>query len=252
MRRFVLGLVLLFALGDSCAPSPGVVGVQDYGQVTGRVLDAMTNRPLPNALVSVGSLYTASADARGAFVLGKVPAGDQTVTARAPGYSYGTGDVTVLKDRIVSVGIRPAGPGHPPRRASHPPASGDAEPATICDRAATEAPAPGIAPTPGGAPVVSTPTPGPAPTATAPANPQPPNRPPPARTKAAPLTKTQRGEVEVVLDRPKDVVGNFARFAHPHDRSPLGVERELLQAPVDATVVDFLFFVFGGFVRAAR
>ncbi|MEO6836554.1 MAG: carboxypeptidase regulatory-like domain-containing protein [Candidatus Tumulicola sp.] len=109
-------MILLFALGDACSPTPGVVGVQDYGQVTGRVLDAMTNRPISNALVSVGSLYAASADARGAFVLGKVPAGDQTVTARAPGYLTASGDVTILKDHTASVGylrlvpvIRPVG-----------------------------------------------------------------------------------------------------------------------------------------------
>ena len=104
MRYFVLGMVVLFALGDGCSPSPGVVGVQDYGQVVGRVLDAMTNRPIPAAIVSVGSLYTTSADARGAFVLTRVPAGDQTVTARAPGYAPAGGDVTVLKDRSESVG----------------------------------------------------------------------------------------------------------------------------------------------------
>ena len=50
MRYAVLGMLLLFALGDGCSPPPNVVGVQDYGQVTGRVLDAMTNRPIPNAL----------------------------------------------------------------------------------------------------------------------------------------------------------------------------------------------------------
>ncbi len=104
MRYFVLGMIVLFALGDGCSASPGVVGVQDYGQVVGRVLDAMTNRPIPAAIVSVGSLYTASADARGAFVLARVPAGDQTVTARAPGYSTADGDVTVLKDKYASVG----------------------------------------------------------------------------------------------------------------------------------------------------
>ncbi|MBV8654951.1 MAG: hypothetical protein JO160_02830, partial [Candidatus Eremiobacteraeota bacterium] len=49
MRYAVLGMLLLFALGDGCSPTPGVVGVQDYGQVTGRVLDAMTNRPIPSA-----------------------------------------------------------------------------------------------------------------------------------------------------------------------------------------------------------
>lgn len=104
MRYLVLGMIVLFSLGDGCSPQAGVVGVQDYGLVTGRVLDAMTNRPIPGALVSVGSLYTAAADARGAFLLTKVPAGDQTVTARAPGYSTAGGDVTVLKDRTESVG----------------------------------------------------------------------------------------------------------------------------------------------------
>ena len=81
MRYAVLGMLLLFALGDGCSPPPNVVGVQDYGSVTGRILDAMTNRPIPNALVSVGSLYTSRADVNGAFNLRTV-AGDQTVTGQ--------------------------------------------------------------------------------------------------------------------------------------------------------------------------
>jgi len=94
---------MLFALGDSCSPPPNVVGVQDFGRVVGRVLDAMTNRPIPNALVSVGSLYTSNADVNGAFDLRAV-AGDQTVTARAPGYSTATADTTIVKDQSVSIG----------------------------------------------------------------------------------------------------------------------------------------------------
>lgn len=103
MRYAVLGMLLLFALGDGCSPPPNVVGVQDFGRVTGRVLDAMTNRPIPNALLSVGSLYTTRADARGAFTLRAVT-GDQTVTARAPGYSTATADTTIDKDTVVSIG----------------------------------------------------------------------------------------------------------------------------------------------------
>lgn len=103
MRYAVLGVILLFALGDSCSPPPNVVGVQDFGRVTGRVLDAMTNRPIPNALVSVGSLYATHADVNGAFTLRAV-AGDQTVTARAPGYSSSTADTTISKDATVSIG----------------------------------------------------------------------------------------------------------------------------------------------------
>jgi len=103
MRYAVLGMLLLFALGDGCSPPPNVVGVQDYGRVTGRVLDAMTNRPIPNALVSVGSLYTSRADVNGAFMLRTI-AGDQTVTARAAGYSTATADTTINKDETVSIG----------------------------------------------------------------------------------------------------------------------------------------------------
>jgi hypothetical protein len=103
MRYAVLGMLLLFALGDGCSPPPNVVGVQDFGRVTGRVLDAMTNRPIPNALLSVGSLYTSRADANGAFTLRAI-AGDQTVTARAPGYTTSTADTTIGKDATVSIG----------------------------------------------------------------------------------------------------------------------------------------------------
>lgn len=162
MRHAVLGMILLFALGDSCSPSPGVVGVQDYGQVTGRVLDAMTNRPIANALVSVGSLYTAASDARGVFLLGKVPAGDQTVTGRAPGFSTGSGDVTVLKDRTVSVGyVRLVPIIHPEGQPTlQPPATPSPQPSPTA--AATQPPAPGVAPTPGGTPVLTaSPSPGP-------------------------------------------------------------------------------------------
>jgi hypothetical protein len=103
MRHAVLGMIVLFALGDACSPPPNVVGVQDYGRVAGRVLDAMTNRPIPNALLSVGSLYTTRADVNGGFALRAV-AGDQTVTARAAGYSTATADTTIPKNGTVSIG----------------------------------------------------------------------------------------------------------------------------------------------------
>jgi Carboxypeptidase regulatory-like domain len=96
-------MIVLFALGDACSPPPNVVGVQDYGRVAGRVLDATTNRPIPNALVSVGSLFTARADVNGGFVLRAVT-GDQTVTARAAGYTTATADTTIPKDSTVSIG----------------------------------------------------------------------------------------------------------------------------------------------------
>lgn len=155
MRYAVLGMLLLFALGDGCSPTPNVVGVQDYGQVTGRVLDAMTNRPIPGALLSVGSLYTAQADATGAFLLRTVPAGDQTVTGRAPGYDTATADTTVTKNGTASIGylrlvplIHPAGqPTLPPPPTPTPAptptaaASPGSSPAVTASPAATTSPA---------------------------------------------------------------------------------------------------------------
>lgn len=153
MRQAVLGMLLLFALGDSCSPPPNVVGVQDFGRVTGRVLDAMTNRPIANALLSVGSLYTARADSTGAFVLRAV-AGDQTVTARAPGYTTVTADTTIAKDSTVSIGyIRlvalTAPQGQPTLQ---PPPIPTPLPSPSPSPASTMAPVPAVSPAASGAP----------------------------------------------------------------------------------------------------
>jgi Carboxypeptidase regulatory-like domain len=148
MRFAVLGMLLLFALGDGCSATPGVVGVQDYGLVTGRVLDAMTNKPISGALVSVGSLYTGSADAKGAFYLNTVPIGDQTVTARAPGYDTASADVTVFKNKTVDAGyVRLVPVIHPDGQPTLPPPPTPAP--------AAPAPAAGSSPAATGTPVPS-------------------------------------------------------------------------------------------------
>jgi hypothetical protein len=93
---------MLLTMGDSC--NNGVVGVQDYGSVTGRVLDATTNRPIPTAIVSVGSLYVSSADAQGAFTIPHVPIGLQSVTARMPGFTTTQMQLRVKKDQTAQAG----------------------------------------------------------------------------------------------------------------------------------------------------
>lgn len=107
LRLSILGMVLLLALGadgDAGGCSNHVVGVQDYGSITGRVIDGTTNRPISNALVSVGSLYTAYADSQGAFTLATIPAGPQNVTARSAGYTTNSVKVRVKKNVTVSAG----------------------------------------------------------------------------------------------------------------------------------------------------
>jgi hypothetical protein len=155
MRFAVLGMLMLFALGDGCSSTPNVVGVQDYGSVTGRVLDAMTNKPIPSALVSVGSLYTAQADARGGFVVTVVPVGDQTVTARSPGYETASTDVVIKKSGSVDAGyIRLVPTIHPEGQATLAP------PATPTPATPTPGPAASASPA-GAAPAASSsPTPG--------------------------------------------------------------------------------------------
>lgn len=139
-----LGFVLLLgADGGGCGGSQDhVVGVQDYGSVTGRVLDATSNLPISNALVSVGSLFTASTDGRGGFVIARVPIGQQTVTVRAPAYTTVSMDITVAKDepsslgyvRLVPVAMQPGMTTLPP------PATPSAEPSSTTTPVPTETP----------------------------------------------------------------------------------------------------------------
>jgi hypothetical protein len=169
MRHAVLGMLILFALGDACSPPPNVVGVQEYGRVVGRVLDATTNRPIDSALVSIGSLFTTRADVNGGFALRAV-AGDQTVTARAAGYTTVTADTTIPKDGTVSIGyirlvplVEPAG-----QPTLAPPATPSPRPSPTPKPAASPAtPVPGATSTPGATPT-TTPgaTPGATPTVT--------------------------------------------------------------------------------------
>ena len=106
MKALALGFVFFLTVaanGGGCAPA-NVVGVQDYGTVVGRVLDATTNRPIPGALVSVGSLYTGRADATGAFTIAGVPIGSQVVVARAPGFTSNSARVAITKNVTTSAG----------------------------------------------------------------------------------------------------------------------------------------------------
>jgi hypothetical protein len=107
MRNYwVLGLVLMMCLGSNgggCS-NPNAIGVQQYGSIVGRVLDATNNRPVPNVLISVGSVYTASSDPQGAFTLSGIPIGPQDVTANAPGYQPNTVRTHVRENATASVG----------------------------------------------------------------------------------------------------------------------------------------------------
>lgn len=151
MRRLILGLVLLLTMGDSC--NNNVVGVQDYGSVTGRVLDATTNRPIADAIVSIGSLFVSTADAQGAFTIPHVPIGLQQITARMPGFTTVTVQIRVKKDvtaqagylRIVPIAKPDAVPTLPPPPTPTPEATAMA---TYLPPGYTPSPSPSASPTP--------------------------------------------------------------------------------------------------------
>jgi hypothetical protein len=122
MRKlWILGFVFLLSLGANgggCS-NPNAVGVQQYGSIVGRILDATNNRPVANVLVSVGSIYTAYSDPTGAFTLSNIPIGHQEVTASAPGYDRNSAIAFVHQDKTTNIGylrIMPVtgGPTAPP------------------------------------------------------------------------------------------------------------------------------------------
>ena len=172
MRNAIVGIALLLLLGaNGGGCNNGVVGVQDYGTVTGRVLDATTNRPIANALISVGSIYTATADTQGAFTLVLVPIGNQTVTARSPGFTTDSANATITKNQTTQVGyLRLVPVAMPSDQSTLPP------PATPTPAGPTPTPEPTVGPALSSTPAPSAtpmPTIGPALRGTAPPSVQP-------------------------------------------------------------------------------
>jgi Carboxypeptidase regulatory-like domain len=143
MRRFwVLGFVLLLSLGANGGGcnNPNAGGVTQYGTIVGRVLDATNNRPIPNVLVSVGSVYTAYSDPSGAFTLSNIPIGHQAVTGSVAGYERNTVPATVHENKTTNAGylrLMPltGGPTAPP-------------PATPTPTPGVATPVPALTPTP--------------------------------------------------------------------------------------------------------
>jgi hypothetical protein len=149
MRKlWVLGLVTLLCLGANGGGcnNPNGGGVTQYGTIVGRVLDASNNQPVPNALVSVGSIYTAYSDPQGGFAIRGIPIGPQDVTASAPGYERNSARARVHENQTASVGylrIMPltGGPTAPaPPSPTPTPAAATPVPALTPEPAGTAAP----------------------------------------------------------------------------------------------------------------
>lgn len=82
-------------------------GPASKGAVSGTLRDA-AGRPVPRALVSLGTLARARTNSRGQYVFLKVPAGTHEVKASTPGFPTNTARVRVAATRVdASMSLRP-------------------------------------------------------------------------------------------------------------------------------------------------
>jgi len=80
---FVLPLALLAGCGGN-----GVPPAANYGSISGRVYDAVTNQPLPGVQVSVDTILNATTASDGTYRIGTIPSGQYTMAVQAPqGYA---------------------------------------------------------------------------------------------------------------------------------------------------------------------
>jgi len=102
MRFRITGLVLL-GLAVTAATLVTTLPTQadpHTGKITGKVIDQITNQPVPFVTVQVeGTALGASSDAHGKFVIGNVPPGTYTLKASYVGYK-----VVLQKDVVVRSG----------------------------------------------------------------------------------------------------------------------------------------------------
>jgi hypothetical protein len=102
-RWLALSGALLLTLAACSNPNGG--GVQDFGDVAGRVLNAKTGQPVTSGLVSIGAAATQLNTAnQGGFDLRNIPIGTQTITVNVTGYDIYTQQVQVVKDQQTQAG----------------------------------------------------------------------------------------------------------------------------------------------------
>lgn len=84
-----LALVTTGCNTDSLPPASG------FAAVSGVVVDAATNAPVPGAVVTMDTVLTATTDAAGHFSFDKVPSGLADYAVQAHGYQTLTSTATV-------------------------------------------------------------------------------------------------------------------------------------------------------------
>jgi hypothetical protein len=104
-RSLLCLLTAVTLLGAGCQ-NPNGQGLQQFGAITGRLLDAQTNAPVTVSpvYISVGANVVSQVDNQGGFTIPHVPIGKQTVQVNAIGYQPASFEVNVLKDQTSDAG----------------------------------------------------------------------------------------------------------------------------------------------------
>src|SRR5688572_23809687 len=108
LRRFPVSVVTSVLVAFTIAPS---LAAQTTGVIEGRVVTAVTSRPLAEVQVSVtGTTLGARTNEDGRFRIPSVPAGTYRVRAQRIGYNSATSSVTVLSGQTATsdFGLREA------------------------------------------------------------------------------------------------------------------------------------------------
>lgn len=101
--KFFLFAIIVMSIG---ACEKDKIEVQEYGTVTGIVLDAHTNMPIATANVSTNPPSSSIlSDADGKFTITQVPIGNVIITAKKDMYTTGTAKVSVQANQTTDVVI---------------------------------------------------------------------------------------------------------------------------------------------------
>lgn len=101
--KFILFAIIVIGIG---ACEKDKIEVQEYGSVTGVVLDATTNLPISAANITTNPASSSIlTDEEGKFTLDQVPIGSVVITAQKDQYATGTSKVSVLANQTTDVVI---------------------------------------------------------------------------------------------------------------------------------------------------
>lgn len=106
IRSLLCILAAVTLLGAGCGENPNGQGLQEFGTISGRLIDDRTGDPITVSpiYISVGAAVVSQVDNQGGFVIPHVPRGKQTVSVNAIGYATYSFDVNVLKDQTSDAG----------------------------------------------------------------------------------------------------------------------------------------------------